>query len=311
MGRLDPLIPRRLPYRERPKAPHFPAPRSELMTKGDSTPDPTPPGHDPLPVRRLSTEELEAVIRRAVELQTAAGGSEEGVAESEVVRIGQELGLEEAHVRRAITDIRGRPPREGGLLARVMGPGRVRAARTIRRPAAQLGALLEDYLVEFELMHPHRRFPDRTRYVRDESFAAGVSRFTRSFGTREPRLDLKQLDVGVSRVDEDTAFVELSIDLSGERTGYAAGGAALGTATSVPTVLFPLVTGAPDALVLAAIPIFGGWMAGMRAGYRYSARQVQEKLESFLDRVEHGDLKISADRDGTWADALKRLKRPF
>lgn len=282
------------------------------MTDAETRPDPSPPpgsGHD-VPARRLSTEELEAVIRRAVELQTAAGGSEEGVAESEVLRIGQELGLDATHVRRALSDIRSEPPQEGGLLGRVMGPGRVRAARTIRRPAARLGAFLEQYMVGVELMHPHRRFPDRTRYVRDESFAAGISRFTRSFGTREPRLDLKQLDVAVSYVEDDTAFVELSVDLSGDRTGYAAGGAALGTASSVPTVLFPLLTGAPDALALVAIPVFGAWIAGMRAGYRYSARQVQEKLESFLDRVEHGDVTLP-DRDGDWTDALKRLKPPF
>jgi hypothetical protein len=271
----------------------------------------SPPGSgDHLPARRLTTQELEAVIRRAVELQTAAGGADDGVAEAEVVRIGQELGLDAAHVRRAITDIRGRPPEEGGLLARVMGAGRVRAARTIRHPPAQLGRFLEEYMVRCELMHPHRRFPDRTRYVRDESFAAGVSRFTRSFGTREPRLDLKELDVAVSYVDDDTAFVELSRDLSGDRAGYAAAGAALGTLTSVPVMSIAFVTAAPAAIALAAVPIVGAWMAGMRAGYRHSARQAQEKLESFLDRLEHGEVKLPADR-GDWTDALKRLRPPF
>jgi hypothetical protein len=275
------------------------------------TDTPTPPagGGSNLPARRLSSQELEAVIRRAVELQTAAGGSDEGVAEAEVVRIGQELGLEPAHVRRAITDIRSRPPEEGGMLAAVMGPGQVRAGRTIRRPAAQLGMLLEDYMVRCEYMHAQRRFPDRTRYVRDASFAAGVGRFTRGFGTREQRLDLKQVDVAVAYVDDDTAFVELSMDLSGERAGYAAGGAALGTMTSVPVVAFALVTAAPAVLALTALPLFGGWIAGMRAGYRYNAKQMQEKLESFLDRLEHGEVRVPSG-PGEWTEALKRLKPP-
>jgi hypothetical protein len=275
------------------------------------TEPPIPPsgGGSNLPARRLSSQELEAVIRRAVELQTAAGGSDEGVAEAEVVRIGQELGLEPAHVRRAITDIRSRPPEEGGMLAAVMGPGQVRAGRTIRRPAAQLGMLVEDYMVRCEYMHAHRRFPDRTRYVRDASFAAGVGRFARGFSSREQRLDLKQVDVGVAYVDDDTAFVELSMDLSGERAGYAAGGAALGTVSSVPVVAFALVTAAPAVLALTAVPLFGAWMVGMRAGYRYSARQVQEKLESFLDRLEHGEVKVPPGV-GEWTDALKRLRPP-
>lgn len=271
-------------------------------------PAPRPEGEAPLPARRLSTQELEAVIRRAVELQSAAGGSDEGVAEAEVLRIGQELGLEPAHVRRAITDIRSRPVEERGLLAAVMGPGTVRAARTIRKPAAELGMLLEQYMVGFECMQVHRRFRDRTRYVRDGSFAAGVQRFTRQFGTRDPRLDLKQLDVSVQYVDEDTAFVELTVDLGSDRAGHAAGGGALGTLLSTPAVAFALVTPAPDLLALAAIPIFGGMVAAWRAAYRSELTKKQETLESFLDRLEHGE--VRPPKDANWGDRVKQIRPP-
>ena len=55
-------------------------------------PAPRPGGG--LPARRLSNQELEAVIRRAVEILAAAGTPDEGISEAEVIRIGQELGLD-------------------------------------------------------------------------------------------------------------------------------------------------------------------------------------------------------------------------
>jgi hypothetical protein len=273
-----------------------------------SLPDrPSDPGGN-LPTRRLSAHELEAVIRRAVELQEAGGGGDDGVAEAEVMRIGQELGLEPAHVRRAISEIRSAPPEETGVMARVFGPGGIRAGRTIRRPAAELGRFLEEYMTRVECMQAHRRFPDRTRYVRDSSFMAGVERFARGFGTRDPRLDLKQIDVSVVPVDDETAYVELSVHAGGDRAGYAAGAGAVGTLVSIPAVAFALVTPAPDLLALLAAPIFGGMTAVMRAAYLHDLGQKQEKLESFLDRLEHGGVRLPTE--GGWSEAVKRIKPP-
>jgi hypothetical protein len=261
-----------------------------------------------LPAHRLSSQELEAVIRRAVELQTAAGGAEEGIAEAEVVRIGHELGLDPSHVRRAITDVRSQPPEERGLVAGMMGSATVRAARSVRGSAEEIRRLIEEYLLRCEYMMVQRRFPDRTRFLRDSSIAAGFGRMARQFGVREPRLDIKELDVSVVAIDDETSFVELSVDLSGDRTGYLAGGAALGTMTGIPPAVFALFTAAPDLLALVGLPVFGAWMLGMRAGYRYNARQTHEKLESFLDRLEHRELRLPPSSD--WGAALKRFKPP-
>lgn len=265
-------------------------------------------GGSNLPAHRLTSQELEAVIRRAMELQTADGRADEGIPEAEVVRIGHELGLEPAHVRRAITDVRSLPPDEQGLVANMMGPGRVRAARTIRGSANEVRRQVEEYLIRCEYMMVQRRFPDRTRYLRDSSIAAGFGRMARQFGAREPRLDIKGVDVAVIAVEDETALVELSVDLSGDRTGFVAGGAVAGTMMSIPPAVFALFTAAPDLLALLGIPVFGAWMLGMRAGYRYTTRQTQEKLESFLDRLEHGELRLPASSD--WGEALKRMKPP-
>ncbi|HEX2093504.1 MAG TPA: hypothetical protein VHG28_13950 [Longimicrobiaceae bacterium] len=251
-----------------------------------------PPGGN-LPARRLSSAELEAVIRRAVELQSASGPiDDDGIPEAEVLRIGKELGLEPATVRRAIADVRGKPPEERGVMAGVMGPREVRAARTIRRPAAQLGLFLEQYLLKCEHMLVLRRFPDRTRYVRGTGVAAALGRAAQKLGTRQTLLDLPRVDVAVSALDEDTSLVEVSTDLGGARAGFAATGFVAGGGAAAAISAFALVTPAADLIALLGAPALGGTMAWTRWAFGAVSRSTHEKLEAFLDRLEHGELKL-------------------
>lgn len=245
----------------------------------------------PATSRNLTTQELEAVIRRAVELQASSSArSDEGISETEVVRIGQELGLEPATVRRAMAEVRARPAEEGGALVTLAGPGTVRANRVLRRPAAGIGLLLDRHLRETEFMVPQRRFPDRTRYVRDSSMAAGLARFARGFSRSQRPLDLKQLDVAVSAIDAETCLLEVSVDLAGTRGGLVAGvlgssgGLAAGWAATV------WATAVADPLMLLGVPVVAGAWYGTRAIYETIRRSVQDKLESLLDRVEHNEL---------------------
>ncbi|HYW13352.1 MAG TPA: hypothetical protein VE871_15440 [Longimicrobium sp.] len=259
-------------------------------------PAPQPGGG--LPARRLSSQELEAVIRRAVEIQTAAGTPDEGIPEMEVLRIGQELGIDAATVRRAITDVRGRPPEERGLLAKAMGPGTLRAARTIRRNAAATGMLLEEFLTKCEYMVVQRRFPDRTRYARGTGVGAVIGRATRKFGASHQALDLAQLDVAVSAIDDETCLVELSIDTSGMRAGLAAGALGIGGGAAAGITAAVLATPIIDPLALLSLPALLGSFMGMRGIYTAVQSGSQDKLESFLDRLEHNELKLPAPRGG-------------
>lgn len=249
------------------------------------------PAGGALPARNLTSQELEAVIRRAVELQAGPASRDEGVSDTEVIRIGQELGLEAGAVRRAIAEVRSRPPEDRGLLGRSMGPGIVRAARVLRRPAAPTGLLIEQYLRESELMVVQRRFPDRTRYVKDSSFAAGMARLARGFTRTGEPLGLKQFDVGVAALDADSCLVEVSVDMGGERAGLTAaavvggGGGAVGVAATI------WATPIADPLMLLGLPILAGVWYAMRAIYRGVQRSTLEKLESFLDRLEHNELR--------------------
>lgn len=244
----------------------------------------------PVKSRTYSNAELEAVMHRALEIQAgSAGRTEDGVSESDVVRIGQELGLDPATVRRAMAEVRTRPT-EQGTLVRIVGGGDVRVARVLKRPAASTGLLIERYLRDSELMVPQRRFPDRTRYVRDASLSAGLTRFARGFSRSHKPLDVQQLDVAVSALDEESCLLEISVDLATMRAGLAGGmlggSAAAGTAWGIIVWATALV----DPLMLIGIPVIASSWLGMRAIYGVVHKSIEEKLESLLDRVESNEL---------------------
>jgi len=244
-----------------------------------------------VPARNFTTQELEAVIRRAVELQSGSSArTEDGIAQSEVLRIGQELGLEPSAVRRAMAEVRSRAPSERSLLGKSMGPRVVRCARTLRQPAALTGMRVEQHLLEREYMVVQRRFPERTRYVKDSSLAAGLARLARGFTRAQRPLDLKQLDVAVAAIDETTCLVELSVDLGSERAGVVTG--AIGGGGAIATGLATAVWATPvaDPYMLLGIPVLGVAWYGMKRVYRGLQRSALEKMESFLDRLEHNEL---------------------
>jgi hypothetical protein len=246
----------------------------------------------PVSARTYSNTELEAVIRRALEMQAAsAARTEDGVSEVDVVRIGQELGLEPALVRRALAEVRTRPSEPQGSLVRMVGGGDVRVSRVLKRPAASVGLLIERYLREAELMVPQRRFPDRTRYVRDSSLVAGLTRMARGFSRTHQPLNLQQLDIAVSALDSDSCLLEISVDLTTMRAGLAGGMLGGAGAASAAWAIVVWATAIVDPLMFIGIPVVAGSWVGMRAIYGTVQKSIQEKLESLLDRVEHNELK--------------------
>ena len=261
------------------------------MTLRDDTTPPNEPPKPAVPSHHLSGPEFEAVIKRAVELQAGSSARlEEGVSDTEVVRIGQELGLDPTTVRRAIAEVRIRPAEESGALTTLVGPATVRATRVVRRSAASTAAQLDRYLRETEFMVVQRRFHDRNRYERDSGVAAGFGRLTRGFSRGHRPLKLKQLDVAISALDAESCLVEFSSALGGVRGGLAAGVLGSGSAVAGVGAAFVWATAIADPFILLAAPVVAGSWYGMRAIYRHVSRSLQDKLEALLDRVEHNDL---------------------
>jgi hypothetical protein len=141
-----------------------------------------------------------------------------------------------------------------------------------------------------------RRFPDRTRYARASGIGAAFGRAAAKISSRQASLDLPQLDVGVSALEDDASLVELSVDQGNMRAGLTGGGAAVGAGGSLGIVSFALATPIPDPVALAAVPIIGGSWLLFRTIYRAQSRSLENRLEGFLDRLEHGEVRMPPER---------------
>jgi hypothetical protein len=244
--------------------------------------------------RRLTNEEFEMVIRRAAELQARSpeeAGSD-GVSEADVVRIGRELGLSAAHVGRALAEVRAGASYEQGIAARLMGDARLAVSRAVAGDASALARALETYLTGQEYMVVQRRLPDRVVLVRASGAAAAIARTATELFRRVPLLGVENLEFSVRQLEPGTSYVGLATDLSGNRNGHLVGaGVMSGIFGAVGAGSLSLAIG--PAAVLVAVPLVAASFGGMRLAYRSEARKTLVKLESLLDRIEHGEMSRS------------------
>jgi hypothetical protein len=271
----------------------------------DRPPVPYEPGKTP-PERRVSSTELEAVIRRATELEVA-GGTEDSLPEEEVLRIGRELGLSPIHLRQALMEVRRKaPPAEPGIVARVMGPGYASAARVVQGNADAVRETIERYLLEMEHMVISRRHPDHTRYEAGRGIGTAVRRATTQLTVRSRFAEtrFKELDVSVQPLEEGYALVTVGVDLTGARRGFFGGGLTLGTVMGMG--LGTMVGIAVDPLAgIAMLPMIPAGPWAIRPIYASTFESTRQRLEAFLDRVQAGDLVVPGRPD--WK---KRLGLP-
>jgi hypothetical protein len=237
--------------------------------------------------RDLTPEQMKKVVRRAVDLQDGkASGVGEAVSEAEMVRIGRELGLDPATVRRAMAEVRSEPDK-GNVFLRAMGSRFARGQRVVPHPPDDTAAIIEHYLRRTELMVPERRFPDRIRYARDASLAATVGRVTRRFSRAHPPLNVERVDVTVSALDADSTLVEISADLREKQLGFAIASVAIGAPLSL--IAFATIPITDPWILLAPALLTGPW-AFFRAINGAIRRSTREKVESLLDRIAHDEL---------------------
>lgn len=270
-------------------------------------PVPTGPERSGLPSRTLSTQEMEAVIRRASELQASTSEApHDGVTEAELLRIGQEIGLAPEHVQRALAEIRA----GAGAVGRTesaLGEGHVSAGRTVRGSAESVAAALDRYMRERECLAVLRRHPERTVYEKERGLRAGIamaSEIGRSLGDIGPRVGagfqlrkVRQVEVAVAPLDAEVSHVTLSANLTNIRTGYIAGGAVGGGGSAAAVAAVAAIAIAPPAALLA-LPVLGGVAWGTWAGYRAVVERTRLHLEALLDTLERGEPLMPAGRRG-------------
>ncbi len=246
----------------------------------------------------LTRREFEAVIKRASELSTSdPEGAEGALDEGELFRIAREVGLSDAHVQRALTELRTADDPEG-LVARWFGSVTVRVSRVVPGDRERLRVIMDEFLVAGHLLQPVRQGSDILLYRPAVDWISNFARAGASMSQTVYWASAKEIEVRLTEVYEDTTLVEIHVD-PGVRSDYTAG-AVLGGLAAGGGVSFGVAAFLGAAL---AVPMVGAWSLGIGVGAavalgvvrvtgHYSRKrreEVQQELEGILDRLERGD----------------------
>src|SRR5256712_6583455 len=134
----------------------------------------------------IRREALERIIQRAAELQAGEQDIGEGLTEPELLALGQDVGIPSRYLRQALLEEQTRPPAEarGGVLAWLVGPGRLSAQRVVAGEPAVIDLALGTWMQEEELLQVKRRYADHTTWEPKVGAFASIQRALGAGGRR-------------------------------------------------------------------------------------------------------------------------------
>jgi hypothetical protein len=245
--------------------------------------------------RSLTRREFDAVIRRAAELATSEPDLGEGaLTEGELFRIAGEVGLPDAHVRRALSDVRsGVEP--GGVLDRVFGPSTVRASRVVDGDPRALAAEIDEFLVASRLLQPVRRGIGILQYRPAIDWASQLARAA-SFSSRKYYVaSARSVEVRLEAVDENQTLVEFLVDpgtrsddVAGAIFGGGVGGGGAGALAGVGLTAVAPIGLAVGVGVAVGAGVWSGIAHAVGRGHKKKLREVRTEVEAVLDSLEMG-----------------------
>jgi len=232
----------------------------------------------------IRRDALERIIQRAAELQAGEQDIGEGLTEPELLALGQEVGIPSRYLRQALLEERTRPPAEarGGLLAWLVGPGRLSAQRVV----AALGAWMQ----QEELLQVKRRYPDRTTWEPKVGAFASIQRALGAGGRRFALARAAEVAGQVTPLESGFCHVQLVADVrNGRRQRLGGAGTLLGLGTAATGALWAMGLLAPFPFL--PLLILGPAAAAILRSHRVQQEHVQIGLEQVLDRLERGEIK--------------------
>ncbi|MDH3427453.1 MAG: hypothetical protein OEM23_03370 [Gemmatimonadota bacterium] len=256
----------------------------------DDRPIETPPGD------LLSSAQLERVIQRAAELQTASESLPDRLDDAEVMRIGLEVGLEEQHVNRALLELRAEQlipsaREDRALPLRLWGKGHVQASRVVPGEASAVQDKIDHYLRSAESLRPMRDRPGLSVWEPASDLGSQLKRSLDFGGHGYELAKARRVEVSVQQLEPGRSLVSLATDLTNERAEHATGWiVGLGLAGVGATVALVLAAGFP-LLLAAPVAVTAGLASGSAAAartFRARRERVELVMHGVLDRLERG-----------------------
>lgn len=279
---------------------------------------PIPPG------RAVTRQELELVIRRAVDLATQQADAGDAISEDEVVRIAGEVGLSPQYVRRALFELPTlRRAQQPTLAARLLGECEVSAERVVPGDAEAVLRRVEQYLTTREYLLVRRQRSGQLLLAPADD---AISKFARAITRSGRRFQLARAsEVGVvaESADETHARVNIDVNLEEPRHDAFVSGGVLGTFLGLVGGNVMAAAGAGMAVALHAATAvliasgvglgIAGLAGGVWGGLAISRRMFHRRLEdahaeadALLDRLEAGER-----LDPPTSPVIRRLRDRF
>jgi hypothetical protein len=260
---------------------------------------PSPP---PEPEPRITRSDLALVIRRAAELYSREAEADEQLSEAEVLRIAEELGLPDRHVRQALYELPARPfPTT--RLDRWFGIPGADATRVVPGEPGTVMDRLEGYLATREYLRLVRRQAHRASFTPADDAISSMARAVRR-PAGQWQIARSQVLVDVRPMPGEESHVRVQLDMARRRRRVVAGGLAGGIALGIPVaaalaiptggLVFDVAGGAAaaTAAVSAGLAGLGGTvtatLAIARARFRNRVDNARLEMAALLDRLEVG-----------------------
>jgi hypothetical protein len=242
-----------------------------------------------MPERRgLDRAAAERVLRRAIELQGAAEAGGDAFDEARLVAIAAELGIERAHVERAVAEEWAgcSPTLPAGAGSWLAGPALADARGVLRLDATAVEAALHERLERTEGLRLVRRAGGTAVYERRTDAAARAIGGLGSLAGHDRRLrGARRVCAVVVRADAGMAAVRVTAEPATSRGAtartaglFAGGGVALAAAGAL----------AAEPAFLAAAPAGVVAAAAVLAARRRTVRRLGDGLDDTLAAVESG-----------------------
>lgn len=254
---------------------------------GDASSPPDPPV--------LDRAALERVLARASELQAAVGDHPEALSESQLLELGNEVGIAPEHLHQALAEERGRGllPPESGLIVVLAGVSSVAAARVVPGTPASVLAALDPIMQRDEVLVLKRRFPERLVWEAQRGLIGGLRRGFALSGRGYHLGDATDVAASVAAVDGTRVHVRLTAHFHEHRSRRI--GVAVTAASALLILAAPLLAiGVAPPLAAAPLAVFGSAAFLLtRRQYRRLLARATVALEQVLDRLEYGPGKTS------------------
>lgn len=249
----------------------------------------------------ISRRDFEVVIRRAAELSAAEpDGAEDSISEDEVIRIATEIGLPLRHVRRALYELPALEQEESD--GRWFPEPLLVSVRIVPGRSERLLRQVEDYLSTREYLQVVRRRPGRAFLMPADDAISNLARGLTRPSRRYHMARARRVVVTVRPLDDDSAHLQIAMDMSDQRksairTGWtlgAIGGLVVGgiAAAVVTAAGWPGPVQAAGSIIAFAsgfAATAAATLTASRAALKRKLTAARFELEGLLDRAEYGE----------------------